>query len=720
VVKRGFNVSWFDSHTWLHYDENKDLAFCYLCMKAVRKKTLITSRCADKAFISTGFSNWKDAKVAFRNHEQTKCHKEAVHTVVVLPREYEDCGELLSSQHALEKVYNRQMMLKLLSNIHFLARQGLPLRGDGEENDSNYNQMLRLRGLDDIRVFDWIKKKSDKYTSPDVQNEMLEVMSRSILHKIISDIQNALFYAIMVDETTDRSNQEQVVLVLRWVDDALEAHEDFIGLYSVSSISADNLTNVIKDCLKHLSLPISKVRSQCYDGASNMTGAKKGVAKQIQDVEKRAIFIHCYGHALNLACGDAIKGCKVLKSALETTREITKLVKFSPKREVLFKEKKQEVAPDTPGIRLLCPTRWTVRGESLSSIVSNYAILQDTFEQSINEVTDTEIKSRIIGVSAQMTSFEYLFGTLLGECILRNIDNLSKTLQNPEMSAAEAQDIVKLTTSTLQSIRTTEMFDQFWQKVIQYTSGEINVGSPKLPRKRKAPRRLEVGCGEPSFAQGPKDLYRRHYFEALDLALEAIRDRFDQNGYKTYKNLQDVLLKAARGLPYDQELKAVLDFYGDDFEQSQLGTQLQHLTTHFKDMGASQKSVSFKDVYEYLKSFSKCQRSFYSQVVVLVTLILVMPATNAGSERSFSALRRIKSYLRSTMSQTRLNSLMVLHVHKELTDQLDLIEVANEFVSNKSIEHRLTVFGKFTERDIVGVIVCPTCGKVSSCSACCK
>ena len=108
------------------------------------------------------------------------------------------------------------------------------------------------------------------------------------------------------------------------------------------------------------------------------------------------MFIHCYGHALNLACGDAMKGCKILKSALETTQEITKLVKFSPKREVLFEEKKQEVAPDTPGIRLLCPMRWTVRGDSLGSVISNYAILQDTFEQSKNEVTDTEIKSRLM------------------------------------------------------------------------------------------------------------------------------------------------------------------------------------------------------------------------------------------------------------------------------------------------------------------------------------
>ena len=79
------------------------------------------------------------------------------------------------------------------------------------------------------------------------------------------------------------------------------------------------------------------------------------------------------------------------------------------------------------------------------------------------------------------------------------------------------------------------MFDQFWATVIHYASEEINVGSPELPQKRKAQRRLEVGCGEPSFAQSPKDLYCRYYFEALDLVLEAIRDRFDQDGYHTYK-----------------------------------------------------------------------------------------------------------------------------------------------------------------------------------------
>ena len=74
-------------------------------------------------------------------------------------------------------------------------------------------------------------------------------------------------------------------------------------------------------------------------------------------------------------------------------------------------------------------------------------------------------------------------------------------------------------------------------------------------------------------------------------------------------------------------------------------------------------------------------------------LLLVMPATNATSERSFSAMQRVKSYLRSTMGQERLNHLMTLHVHKESTDSLNLVQVANEFVCGNESRQRL--FGNF-------------------------
>ena len=77
----------------------------------------------------------------------------------------------------------------------------------------------------------------------------------------------------------------------------------------------------------------------------------------------------------------------------------------------------------------------------------------------------------------------------------------------------------------------------------------------------------------------------------------------------------------------------------------------------------------------------------------MASLILAMPATNAASERSFSTLRRLKSYLRSTMNQARLNHTMVLHIYTEILDNIELNSVANEFVQGS--EHRLSVFEKF-------------------------
>ena len=78
--------------------------------------------------------------------------------------------------------------------------------------------------------------------------------------------------------------------------------------------------------------------------------------------------------------------------------------------------------------------------------------------------------------------------------------------------------------------------------------------------------------------------------------------------------------------------------------------------------------------------------------------MFVMPATNAVSERSFSALKRVKNYLSSTTGEARLNHLMLLlHVHKDFADGLDIAEVSNLFVGdNQRFKH---FFGTFSQYD---------------------
>ena len=85
-------------------------------------------------------------------HEQCGTHKTAVEAVITLPATTKDVGELLSSVHASEKATNRHCLLKILSNLRFFARQGCAIRGHGDETDSNYYQLLKLRGEDDEKV----------------------------------------------------------------------------------------------------------------------------------------------------------------------------------------------------------------------------------------------------------------------------------------------------------------------------------------------------------------------------------------------------------------------------------------------------------------------------------------------------------------------------------------------------------------------------------------
>lgn len=168
----------------------------------------------------------------------------------------------------------------------------------------------------------------------------------------------------------------------------MQNHEDFIGLYEVGSINADCLTEAIEGTLMQIGLKISECCGQCYDGGSNMSGIRNGVATQIA---REAVYTHRYAHSLNLAVGNIIKWSKVCNDALDMAFEITKFVKFFPKRNAAFNRIKAEVVEENwfaPGIRTFCPTRWTVWGNSIGSILQNYQVLKQLWEEYLETKPD--------------------------------------------------------------------------------------------------------------------------------------------------------------------------------------------------------------------------------------------------------------------------------------------------------------------------------------------
>ena len=327
----------------------------------------------DEAFVRNGFNNWKKAHERFTKHEKSNSHKESVYKIHQM-KISAGIGAQLDQQMKENQQLHHRILLKQLSSLRFLARQGLAVRGH-EQIEGNLIQLLLLRSEDCSELKQWIKEKH--YLSSEILNEMLSLMGRSVMMQLLKNIREASIYSLIADEATDITNKEQLCISIRWVDSFCVIHEDALELTALTRTDSETIKNAIQDFLLHYQLPISKCRGQAYDGASNMAGIIKGVAARIQNKEPSAVYVHCLVHSLNLCLQTLAKRVTPIKEALEITMELGKFIDLSPKRSQLLSTLQTQLSPEskTPKIQMLRPTRWTVHTKALEAIIRNYKIL---------------------------------------------------------------------------------------------------------------------------------------------------------------------------------------------------------------------------------------------------------------------------------------------------------------------------------------------------------
>ena len=122
-------------------------------------------------------------------------------------------------------------------------------------------------------------------------------------------------------------------------------------------------------------------------------------------------------------------------------------------------------------------------------------LLSTLWEKAVSVVHDTETKGRIDGVSVVISNFNYPFGNILGEMLLKHADSLSSTLQHKTFSATEGQAVAKITVETIKLVRSDESFELFWLKVNQIVVS-LGIDEPHLPRLHKQPRKFDDGSSE--------------------------------------------------------------------------------------------------------------------------------------------------------------------------------------------------------------------------------
>ena len=184
--------------------------------------------------------------------------------------------------------------------LRYLARQVIALQGN--ENNDNFTQLIMLIGRKDESIIAHLDRSlGNKYTHHDMQNELLNIISRHVLLSKLETIRKNIFFTIMTDDYTDITNKEQFSFCIRTVDDNLEVKEDFLGFYELENIKIVRVVNAIKDILLRFNFSLQHCRGQTYDGASNIMGKKSGVATKLLVAQHKTLFTHCQGHSVSLA-----------------------------------------------------------------------------------------------------------------------------------------------------------------------------------------------------------------------------------------------------------------------------------------------------------------------------------------------------------------------------------------------------------------------------------
>ena len=692
---RSIQPSWYGKHPWISVCTTRYKIFCSVCRGAKQLGLVKFSKYQKSVFTDEGYGNWTKALQRFQDHEKSDMHREATEKMAARSSGMNVMAQL-SAHYEADVMFHRKMLMKLLSCIRYLARQGLPLRGHHEDPQSfggNLYQLLLQQAQDCLQMKTWLCRR--EYISPEIVNELIKIMGQTVLRQILAEIKSTMFFSLIADEASDISHNEYINISIRWVDSDFDIHEDALGLVQLPDTKAATLFSVIKDVLIRCSLPISQCRGQAFDGASNMSGVRNGVQALIKQEESRALYVHCLAHSLNLCVQEVTRKCVNVRNVMDFIYELVQLIKFSPKRLHVFESLKRNVVVSggdaTPRLRTLCPTRWTIRHTSINSILLNY----ETFLKTLEDVQNgsDEYAAKASGLHARIELFDTYFGLKLAHLVFSAAEQFSTNLQAEDITIQEATRGAELLVSHLKTLRTEAQFNRFYEQVLAESLKLTD--EPKLPRNRKIPKRYNQG--EPSHQYlVPKDKYRHTYFETLELAFGEVERRFEQSDLCRIKDIENLLLDAANGRDTEPISDAVLDLLKSDVDCNRLKIQLLMVPDMIKTAFACElpikKVTNVRTVASAMKQ-SEIYKGMLNEINKVLKLYFTFPVTSATAERSFSSLRRIKTYLQNSMSHCRLNNLFLLHVHSAKTDSLDLGTVAKEFVGVNS--RRLQYFGSF-------------------------
>ena len=245
---------------------------------------------------------------------------------------------------------------------------------------------------------------------------------------------------------------------------------------------------MILDALTRFNLPVDKLRGQCYDGTSSMSGQFKGVRARLQAVQPKALFVHCFTHSLNLCIQDAVRSVPLLRYVMLYLHDLSSVVRGSAKRKQAVIDIVQAVDKENPALpRPLCPTRCAVPFAAINAAVKSYSVVIDFLNEVVHMTTADDSTVKAGGLARHFESGETYLAHLVAKEVFALMDSLSIVLQSSAISVTGAVEAVTVTLEQLQKLRSDENIMQLWNDV-QLKISDYSLSQLQLPRHIRRPR----------------------------------------------------------------------------------------------------------------------------------------------------------------------------------------------------------------------------------------
>ena len=583
-------------------------------------------------------------------------------------------AELKSRQ---EKYHH--ILTKIAQAVHFCGRQGIPFRGHREDilpseagnNPGNFIAYLRDLAKEDKILMEHLSAplaKNVTYLRPQSQNEMIQTIGIDMIQAaIIEEMKSAGVHGIMADEVTS-DNAEIVSLCFRFVDSKDNVREEFLEFVDVSRITGVKIAETIVQFYKVKGLDIKLLRSQCYDGAANMSSEKKGVAAMISRHSSSSPYIHCHSHVLNLSIANSCKNIHV-QHVIATVKDISIFFKVSPLRENLLEAvaEKRSVHPSTRKVlKGMCKTRWAERDscyehfclalpflvESLEIINGSSPKLSD-YSDEYTKGWSSQAKREATPRLKALTDFSFIVGLITMYHLLHPLHGITVLLQGRNMDIVRAYQEVDSTLSDLKHIRST-VEDEFRKIYLYAIRVAENIGvDPSFPRTTG---RQQHRPNTP--AANPEEYFRRTIaVPLLDSIISEMEVRFDATSKRAVKLLCLVPVVCCRSDECPDISDAVDMFAADIPHPALVGIEFQSWRRKWMAHLEEERPRSLAS------AIKKCQKDMYPNLHILMKVACTFGVTSCECERSFSTLRRLNTYLRKTMETERLSALALMNIH---------------------------------------------------------